>query len=81
MPPAPQTSARTLVAFFALTFAVTWSFFITAGTLTGLIPGALRMLVIMLGVFTPAMVALLFTARAEGSTGVLALLGRRAVTI
>jgi membrane protease YdiL (CAAX protease family) len=62
-----------LVVFFAITFAVTWPCFTAVAMMQ---PGPLRTLVLFIGIFAPAMVALLLTARAEGRRGVVALLGR-----
>lgn len=78
----PRTVARdSLPAFFALTFAVTEACFIAAAAWArdhplgvGPEPGINALL--LLGIFTPALVALGLTARAEGRAGVQALLGR-----
>jgi len=76
-----RSSAGSILAFFALTFAVTWTFFLAAVAMSrGLPPEAplgdgVRALV-LLGTFAPSMVALGLTARAEGRLGVRALLGR-----
>lgn len=64
---------RSLVAFFALTFAVTWTSFITvarAGTPTG----PLLQVLLDVGIFAPALVALALTAYARGRAGVRELL-------
>ena len=70
-----------LLGFFALTFAATWTFYITAVVLSdkappgaGLPPGVGSL--VLLGTFAPALVALALTARAEGQAGVRALLSR-----
>lgn len=73
--------AGSLVRFFALTFAVTWTFFLAAVAWSRrLAPGASLGLgiqaLILLGAFAPAFVALALTARAEGRAGVRALLDR-----
>lgn len=62
-----------LLAFFALAYAIAWTFFLTAS-----LPAfeGIRNLVVLIGVFAPAMAALALTARAEGSAGVAALLQR-----
>ena len=62
-----------LVQFFFLTFALAWATFFAAGALDN---GTLRGLLIVVGAFTPSVVALWLTARAEGKEGVLALLRR-----
>ena len=78
----PRTVARdSLLAFFALTFAVTETCFIVCAAWarnlpTGVGLGAGINALILLGVFTPALVALGLTARADGGAGVRALLGR-----
>ncbi len=68
-----------LLAYFLLTFLVTWSVWFAASGLaapgnTGLFGG--RGPVFLLGVFAPALVALALTAQAEGRTGVMRLLAR-----
>lgn len=76
-----RSSGGSLLAFFALTFLVTETCFITAACLSrDLAPGAgagfgLSALVLV-GTFAPSLVALALTARATGRTGVRALLGR-----
>lgn len=68
-----------LLAYFLLTFLVTWSVWFAAATLAapgnrGFFGG--RGPVFLLGVFAPALVALALTAQAEGRTGVMRLLAR-----
>jgi membrane protease YdiL (CAAX protease family) len=66
-----------LIAFFGLTYAVTWICFIAAGFLTTRPSlGALRWPLLILGAFAPSTVAVYLTARAEGRPGVRALLRR-----
>jgi len=73
---------RRLLAFFALTYLVSWAAWIGGAALVrtaapapaGL--AALNGFLYILGVFAPALVALALTARAEGRAGVLALLRR-----
>ena len=71
----PRESARELLAVFALSYGVTWAAFITvarwmpAQTAAGYALG-------LFGTYTPGIVALFLTARAEGSHGVRALLRR-----
>ena len=62
-----------LVSFFGLTFAVTWTCFSAFAMME---PGLLRIPVLFIGIFAPAMVAILLTARADGAEGVAALLGQ-----
>jgi uncharacterized protein len=57
--------------FFVLTFALTWASWLAAASLP-----ALRVPLLYLGVFAPAIVALSLTARADGRAGVIALLRR-----
>lgn len=73
---------RSLLKFFLLTFAVSWIFWAAwfgiskvltpAHPAVSLLAGA----VLLLGVFAPAIVALLLTEHAEGRAATLALLGR-----
>ncbi len=69
-----------LINFFLLTYAVTWSFFIATGVALSSVSVANRtgilQLLILPGVFAPAMVAIAMTARADGRAGVRALLQR-----
>ena len=70
-----------LVWFFSLTFVVTWTCFIAAGAWIGNAFGGdsapiFRGLLLFVGIFAPAMVALCLTAQSEGRAGVLTLLGR-----
>jgi membrane protease YdiL (CAAX protease family) len=62
--------------FFVLTYAMTWTCFISLATLAVSTRTPLGALVVLLGVFAPGLVALSLTARAEGGPGVRALLGR-----
>ena len=76
-----RESAGGLVAFFALTFAVTWTCFITAAALScslpaGASPGLGVRALALLGTIAPSLVALALTRRAEGGTAVRRLLGR-----
>src|SRR6266852_1885429 len=65
-----------LGTFFVLTYAVTWTCFISLATLAVSTRTPVGALVVLLGVFAPGLVALSLTARAEGGQGVRALLGR-----
>lgn len=66
---------HSLALYFSLTFAVTWTLWILVAVLSGgtLSPATGRTVVgatlFLLGVFGPALVALAFTARAEGRAG------------
>lgn len=64
---------KSLVAFFALTFAVTWACFTAAGLL---VPAGARWPLLIIGAFAPSAVAVRLTARHEGKAGVKALLSR-----
>jgi membrane protease YdiL (CAAX protease family) len=72
--PVPPTGS--LLGFFSITYLLTWTWF----SLVAIAPiparASLLSLLVLPGVFAPALVALLVTARAEGGTGVRALLGR-----
>jgi hypothetical protein len=76
---APRPSAlRDLLAFFAITFAVTWGCWYGVAAVSG---GTLRlsgagMPLFYLGVFAPSLVALGLSARRAGPAGARALLGR-----
>jgi membrane protease YdiL (CAAX protease family) len=75
---AAGAAARPVVGFFALTFAVTWTFWAAAAAVArnaSLAP-PLVLLLLYLGTFTPALVAIALTARGEGRAGVRALVGR-----
>jgi uncharacterized protein len=69
-----------LLKFFLLTYVVTWTVFIAVGALTlkmdtsGHARSALLGLMVLPGVFAPAIVAVLLTAQAEGRAGLKALL-------
>jgi membrane protease YdiL (CAAX protease family) len=73
MIPIPGGSLGT---FFVLTYAVTWTCFIAVAALTISVRAPLGALLVLLGAFAPGLVALWLTARAEGASGVRALLGR-----
>jgi len=72
-----MTSRRAdgLLPFFLITFAVAWVFF-GAGAAVSVGAQALRIAVLLPGIFAPAIVALLLTARSEGREGVKNLLGK-----
>src|SRR5258708_23675638 len=65
-----------VVKFFVLTYAVTWTFFISVAAAAIPTRRPLGALMVLLGAFAPSLVALWLTARAEGGTGIRALLGR-----
>ena len=62
-----------MLAFFGLTFIVTWSCFAAAGFL---VPASARWPLLILGAFAPSLVAVLLTGKQEGKAGVKALLSR-----
>lgn len=67
--------------FFGLTFVLTWTCFILAGTwLAGASDGSsaavARLLLLFVGIFAPSIIALALTARDGGQAGVMTLLGR-----
>lgn len=70
-----RESTSGLLAFVALSYAVTWAAFITVARWTPAHTPA-GYAFVLFGAYTPGMVALLLTARAEGSQGVRALLSR-----
>ena len=65
-----------LVKFFGLTYAVMWTCFITVAAVPIPARTPLGTLLLLLGAYSPSLVALWLTARAEGGSGVRALLGR-----
>jgi membrane protease YdiL (CAAX protease family) len=75
---------RSLIKFFLLTFIVSWVLWIAAAAISGgtFVPGRtpglylFGRLVVLVGVFSPALVALVLTNRAEGRAGVVTLLHR-----
>src|SRR5437867_2658916 len=76
-----RPSEGSLLRFFALTYLVTWTCFIAAVALSGSLPPGTGLgpgisALVLLGTFAPSLVALGLTARAEGGTGVRALLSR-----
>lgn len=76
-----RSSGGSVLGFFALTFLVTWAFFIAAvlksrGLAPGALPGPVIQALVLLGAITPSLVALGLTLRREGGAGVHALLGR-----
>lgn len=78
----PQTSLGSLLKFFSLTYAVTWTCFIAAAALSGSVAATVPVLaglrgpLFLLGTFAPAIVALWLAARVEGRAGAPALLRR-----
>ncbi|HKC81443.1 MAG TPA: type II CAAX endopeptidase family protein [Gemmatimonadaceae bacterium] len=83
-PRAPEWKAAepgSVLVFFVLTFAVTWSLWLAALAISrdgaaGYPPAGVGTLLFYLGVFAPAFVATWLTHRQEGSNGVRTLLGR-----
>ncbi len=65
-----------LVTFFLLTYAVMWTCFFTVVAAGIPVGTPLGVLLIHLGAYSPSLVALGLTARAEGGSGVRALLSR-----
>lgn len=69
---------RSLLAFFALTFMVSWTCFIGAAAIrddASVVWTSASYLVYLIGVFGPALVAIALTYHADGRAGVGALLG------
>ena len=72
---------RRIVIFFALTLLVSWGLFITAANVSrNAAPGSpfspFGYVIYLVGVFTPALVAVLLSWREEKNAGVIALLSR-----
>jgi membrane protease YdiL (CAAX protease family) len=79
MAAAEQRERRALLKFFFITFAITWPCFSAVAAFSaGAAPNLaiLRGPILFLGIFAPSIVALLLTARARGTDGVIALLRR-----
>ena len=82
VPRAYRYGVAALLKFFALTFAVSWIFFIAgaagAGAFGHPVPvlAKLESVLFLIGAIMPALVALWLTARTEGSSGARALLAR-----
>jgi membrane protease YdiL (CAAX protease family) len=70
-----RNSSLQVVLFFVLTYVVTWTLFITAGSLSDGADG-LRLPLLLVGTIAPSTVAVLLTARNSGGQGVRELLGR-----
>ena len=72
----PPIADGSVLKFFLITFAITWSCW--GLVVAGLVPAqsSFRGVVVLAGVFAPAMAALLLTARARGSAGIKSLLRR-----
>jgi membrane protease YdiL (CAAX protease family) len=69
--------SRQLPTFFALTFAITWGCWLAASALMAAgMPEPITGSLVLLGTFTPGLVALLLTRRAAGPAGMQTLLGR-----
>src|SRR5262249_51172247 len=71
-----QPARKSLLAFFLLTYALTWTCWFLAWRLQHALPAVAGLggPVFLLGVFAPALVALALSARADGRAGALALL-------
>ncbi len=74
--PMRRIPGGSVVKFFVLTYALTWTFFISVAVAAIPARRPLGALLVLLGAFAPSLVALWLTARAEGGTGIRTLLGR-----
>jgi uncharacterized protein len=72
--PGPRP-VREVLLFFVLTYAATWTLFITAGLISEDL-SSVRLPLLLLGSFAPSVLAVLLTARAGGRPAVRELLGR-----
>ena len=70
------SSASSLFVFFALAFALMWICFITVAFVPIPLGSPLGGALILVGAFAPALAALAVTLRAQGRSGVIALLRR-----
>lgn len=73
---ATPAASGSLLAYFLITFAVTWTCFISVVVSGVSIGTLLGQILLLFGTFAPAMVALALTARSAGSAGVRGLLAR-----
>jgi membrane protease YdiL (CAAX protease family) len=76
---AEKKAMRSLLKFFLLTFIVSWTFWIASAAILRVTTSpisAFSSLLYLIGVFAPALVALVLYARADGRAGTLALLSR-----
>ena len=67
--------AHQVLVFFALTYLITWTLFITAALLPGTSTG-LQLPLLVVGSFGPSLAAIALTARSDGRNGVRELLKR-----
>lgn len=74
MSPNARAPSTTVPRFFLITFAITWPCFIAVGRLAGHDAAIARGLLLYLGIFAPAFVAIGLTYWESGSEGVAALL-------
>jgi uncharacterized protein len=65
-----------LLAFFVITYAVSWSLWIPRAVLREELPGGLSFVMMLLGSLVPSAAAILLVALTQGRGGVRALLGR-----
>ena len=79
MKASPHYNTATLILFFAIAFAITWTLFITVATR---VPAATTAgyLLILLGAYSPSIAAISLTAWEGGGTAVRALLRRILIT-
>ena len=81
-PPQPRTlnlvQRRPLTCFFTLTYVAAWSLWIPLAGLRDRLPGALELLLALVGSMAPSMVAILLIAILQGRRGVRKLFGARA---
>src|SRR5438874_4945845 len=73
MPAAAERPRGSLLAFFALTYAMAWILWAAAARFD--VPDAARQFLFLPGTFAPAVVAIALTARTNGQSGVATLLG------
>jgi membrane protease YdiL (CAAX protease family) len=72
---------RAIVIFFSLTFAMSWSLFIAAASVSGAVQSGspfstFGYVIYLIGVFTPALVAIFLSWREQRRVGVIALLSQ-----
>src|SRR5688572_8398765 len=71
-----RTPPGSLVTFFVLTYGVTWTAFVSVAVLGIPADSTAGIVLVLLGAYSPSIVALSLTRRAEGGEGVGALFAR-----
>ncbi len=72
----PTVAKHSLVAFFLLAYAISWSLWLPAAAWQGALPAPAPLVLVFLGSFGPTLAAILLTAATGGRPGLRDLLGR-----